>query len=168
MRAILPAGLALALTALPLHAQQAPRGCPDPAQRQFDFWVGEWEVTDSAGTRTMGTSEVTREENGCLVHEHWHGRGGGSGQSLNYYDPSGRWQQDWVGSGGGILHLAGGLDGTAMVLTGASKQPNGASQLQKVSWIPQPDGRVRQFWQVSNDGGATWTVSFDGWYRRRG
>jgi hypothetical protein len=30
-----------------------------------------------------------------------------------------------------------------------------------------PDGRVRQHWETSKDGGATWTTAFDGYYRRR-
>jgi hypothetical protein len=30
-----------------------------------------------------------------------------------------------------------------------------------------PDGRVRQTFQQSTDAGKTWTVSFDGYYRKR-
>ena len=46
--------------------------------------------------------------------------------------------------------------------------PNGAPVVQRISWTPEPDGRVRQMWQQSRDGGKTWTVAFDGWYRRKG
>ena len=34
-------------------------------------------------------------------------------------------------------------------------------------WQPLPDGRVRQLWESSKDGGETWTVAFDGYYARR-
>ncbi|HET7042606.1 MAG TPA: hypothetical protein VFI13_11325, partial [Gemmatimonadales bacterium] len=59
------------------------------------------------------------------------------------------------------------LENGAMVLEGDQVKA-GVSSRQKVMWIPEPDGRVRQFWQQSVDGGKTWTVAFDGWYRRTG
>ena len=36
----------------------------------------------------------------------------------------------------------------------------------RITWTPRPDGTVRQHWQTSLDGGATWTTAFDGAYRR--
>jgi hypothetical protein len=155
--------------ASPLDAQQAPPGCKTPMHRQFDFWVGSWVVTDSAGTRTLGHNEITLETAGCVIHERWTSAGtnGGTGQSLNVYDLATRqWAQDWVGSGGDVLHLRGGLKGSAMVLTGEGMTPSGAKQLNRVTWTPMPDGRVRQHWETSDDGGVTWAKSFDGWYRK--
>jgi hypothetical protein len=152
-------------------AAQAPPGCGASEHRQFDFWLGDWTVTDSTGTKVYGTNRVTSEESGCVVHEHWTSAGTGAnantGQSLNAYDlGTKQWSQDWVGSGGDVLHLRGGLVGGAMVLLGEAKDPRGTLLKQRVTWTPYPDGRVRQFWQTSSDGGTTWTVAFDGWYRR--
>ena len=162
----------LALTAClssAAFAQQGPpSGCVAPEHRQFDFWVGSWIVTDSAGGVTYGTSSVTSEEKGCLVHEHWAGSRGGTGQSLNYFDPSRQvWEQDWVGSAGGMVRLMGHLENGAMVLEGDTPQGKPTAH-QRVMWIPQPDGRVRQFWRQTADSGRTWTVVFDGYYRRTG
>lgn len=161
--------VALVLAAAPLAAQQAPPpACVGSDYRQFDFWVGDWEVTDSAGHVVYGTNLVTREEGNCLVHEHWVGSRGGTGQSLNFYDPTRKyWQQVWVGNDGLILSITGGLAGNAMVLTGEAANPGGQLMQQRASWTPEPDGRVRQYWQQSSDGGKTWTVAFDGWYRPR-
>jgi len=176
-------GLGLGLAALllvgGLASQQPLPSCAGPEHRQFDFWVGDWVVTDSAGSRILGTNRVTREEAGCLIHEHWTGGppggggggggGGGTGQSLNFYDrATGRWAQVWVASTGNVLRLEGQLEGTAMRLEGETRRPDGATVRNRITWTPQPDGRVRQTWQVSRDGGATWQVSFDGWYRRAG
>jgi hypothetical protein len=36
----------------------------------------------------------------------------------------------------------------------------------RITWTPQPDGRVRQFWETSSDGGQTWNAAFDGLYVR--
>ena len=98
--------LAASLLASAAGAQQAPPGCNSAAHRQFDFWVGDWTVTDSARTVTYGSNLVTREEAGCLVHEHWAGSKGGTGQSFNFHEPrTGKWEQVWVAAGGGNLHL---------------------------------------------------------------
>lgn len=159
----------LPLLAVTASGQQAtPNSCADADHRQFDFWVGDWEVTDSAGTTVYGTNRVSREESGCLVHENWAGSRGGTGQSLNFFDPLKRqWEQVWVGSDGLVLQIVGHLKGASMVLEGEGMGPGGKVVRQRAAWTPQADGRVRQFWEQSADGGATWTVAFDGWYRRR-
>jgi hypothetical protein len=36
---------------------------------------------------------------------------------------------------------------------------------QRITWERQPDARVRQLWESSEDG-VTWTVAFDGFYSR--
>ena len=35
---------------------------------------------------------------------------------------------------------------------------------QRIVWTAQPDGSVRQIWSSSEDGGASWSVVFDGRY----
>jgi hypothetical protein len=149
-------------------ARQAPPGCTAAEHRQFDFWIGDWTVTDSAGTAALGTNQITREEAGCLLHEHWRGGQGGTGQSFNFYNrQTGRWEQVWVASGGNVLRLAGGLQGKSMVLEGDAVSPAGAAIRNRIAWTPEPDGRVRQVWSTSTDGGKSWRVTFDGWYRKK-
>ncbi len=150
-------------------AQQATRAsCAGAEHRLFDFWAGDWMVTDSAGTRTYGTNRVTSEEAGCVLHERWRGAGGGSGQSLNFYDRTTRqWAQVWVASTGVVLRLEGQLEGSAMRLEGETRDAAGRLVRNRLLWTPQPDGRVRQTWYVSPDSAQTWQVTFDGWYRRR-
>lgn len=157
-----------ALLARPASSQQPAPGCTAAEHRQFDFWLGDWTVTDSAGGTPYGTNVVTAEESGCLVHEHWRGSRGGTGQSLNFYDAQAkRWEQVWVASGGSVLTLTGGLDGKRMVLEGDTTSPNGQVSRNRIAWTPKPDGRVRQVWSTSTDGGKTWKVTFDGWYRKK-
>ncbi len=160
----------LSLVIVTTVAAQQPPGpaCGAPEQRQFDFWVGDWEVTDSAGATVYGTNHVALEEGRCLIHENWAGSRGGTGQSLNFFDPmTRRWEQVWVGSDGLVLQITGGLKNTSMVLEGDALGQGGKKTRQRASWTPQADGRVRQFWEQSTDGGATWAVAFDGWYRRK-
>jgi hypothetical protein len=171
LRLVAPSLVALLFAAAPTtaRAQGAPPGCKTPMHRQFDFWLGEWTVTDSARTKVMGRNSVTLEDAGCTIHEHWVAGGSvpNTGQSLNAYDLVTRqWGQDWVGSGGDVLHLRGGLKDGSMVLEQAGPGPNGGTLHQRVTWTPKPDGRVRQHWETSTDGGRTWATSFDGWYAR--
>lgn len=156
----------LCLAPLALHAQSTPPatppGCSAPEHRQFDFWIGEWTVTDSAGIRVFGHNRIVSEDGGCLLLERWISAGTGpnvsTGHSVNAYDRATKqWGQDWVGNDGTVLHIRGGLVDGRMVLASAN---------QRITWTLQPDGRVRQLWESSTDGGKTWTAAFDGWYRR--
>jgi len=141
--------------------------CVAPEYRQFDFWVGDWDVLDPAGN-VVGTNKVTREYDGCVVQEHWEARGPQKqiGSSFNTYNPGTRqWHQTWVDSTGGFLLLDGAFADGRMVLSADMTNKRGRLK-HLIAWTPQPDGRVRQFWETSSDDGQTWKPSFDGMYVR--
>lgn len=162
----------LAATGAPAQTVPAPapaaQACTTPEQRQFDFWVGEWDVTKPDGA-VAGRSRIERILGDCVVFEHWTGASGFAGKSFNLYNAgSGRWEQYWVDQSGARLHLQGGLQGERMVLSGVQDKPNpqtGLPQHERISWTPNADGSVRQLWETSNDDGKTWSTSFDGLYR---
>jgi hypothetical protein len=145
-----------------------PRPCFADEYRQFDFWLGEWEVDGGLDGKTpVGKSSITRIANGCALHENWRSLQGGDGQSLNVFEQSaGHWTQFWIGADGIVLRLTGGLENGAMVLSGELPMPNNKIQLQRITWTPLPDGRVSQRWQTSDDGGANWQTSFLGFYKK--
>lgn len=145
----------------------APPTCDRPEHRQFDFWVGDWNVTNEG--KRAGTNLVTLEESGCLVHEHWTGIEGGTGQSFNYFDRSdGKWHQIWVSSTGSILNLSGEYLNRRLVLTGERKPRDGNGMVQhKLTFVHNEDGSVRQVWHASKDGGHTWSTVFDGLYTKK-
>lgn len=139
--------------------------CSEFEHRQFDFWLGDFQVSDTTGS-VVGTNRITRVANGCGLNEYWRGGNGNNGTSLNWYEPAtGEWHQLWVGLGL-YLRLSGGLENGSMVLSGARETPRGAV-VDRISWTPLEDGRVRQHWEVSSDGGASWQTLFDGLYARR-
>ena len=141
--------------------------CSAPEHRQFDFWLGDWRVTDAAG-ELAGHNTVDRILGGCVVRERWQGAAGSHGTSYNIYDAArGRWHQTWVDDRGLLLQLDGGLEDGDMVLRGhRPRRDGGGTALHEVRWTPLADGRVRQRWQVSTDGGASWREVFDGYYSR--
>ena len=70
-----------------------------PEFRQFDFWAGTWDVQDADG-KFAGRNSITLEERGCVLVERWKSASGGTGLSINYYDPRAKaWTQNWVGLG---------------------------------------------------------------------
>jgi hypothetical protein len=116
-----------------------------PEHRQFDFWLGEWDVTNAAGD-PAGTNVVTSELDGCLIQEHWTGVFGGRGRSLNAYDSdTGTWHQTWVAASDiGHLRMSGGLDGAVMTMAGVRTQPNGVQWFDDYTWTPiDPDQLVQ-------------------------
>jgi len=144
-------------------AQTAPPACQTAEYRQFDFWLGEWEVFLPNGKKA-GESRIESIAAGCALLENWSGNGGFSGKSVNMYDRDDqRWHQTWVDSSGSRLDLAGVFADRRMVLSSAAK----AGPVQRIAWSVDDDGSVRQLWESSSDEGKTWTVQFDGRYVRR-
>jgi hypothetical protein len=140
--------------------------CVAPEFRQFDFWLGHWKVIGPKGQQ-VGTSEISRVSEGCAIREQWTDSNGKGGMSLNYYDPAEKqWHQDWVGGDDTILHLHGGLEDGAMVMNGVIKGSKG-TYLNRITWTPLPEGKVKQEWAISTDDGATWKTSFAGIYAKQ-
>jgi len=161
--------VAQALPPAPAPPPATPAACTAAEYRQFDFWLGDWDVSTPDG-RAAGRNVITRIAGGCALHENWAGRGGFTGQSLNGWNARTRqWQQTWLDSSGGRLDLAGGWRDGAMVLEGSAPHPQtaGATLRHRIAWTPRADGSVRQHWQTSEDGGTTWSTAFDGRYVRR-
>lgn len=140
--------------------------CSDPAYRQFDFWLGEWEVRKPDGT-LAGTNRIEKDYGGCVLRERYATPTGYTGESLNTYDVARKvWHQTWVDNSGLLLLLDGGLIDGRMVLEGPGQGPDGGAVRHRISWTPNPNGTVRQFWET-NDAGGKWTVAFDGMYTRK-
>ena len=135
--------------------------CSDPAYRQFDFWIGQWQVFKTDGT-LAGSNRIEKEYGGCVLHERYSTPKGYQGQSLNTYDTTRKlWHQTWVDNTGLLLLLEGHLVDGRMVLEGAS-----GTTRHRITWTPNADGSVRQFWE-STDAGGQWTGAFDGLYRKK-
>jgi len=161
--------LTIAATA---NAQEGPpsasaRPCEAAAELvQFDFWLGTWDVFLEDG-RPAGVNTITKEQAGCLLVERWTSIRGGTGTSLNYFDPgTGEWVQTWVGADGSVIDLRGGLQEDGSMLLDGFIQYVGRDTRNRLRgrWTPLDDGRVSQFFEESEDGGRTWSEWFLGFY----
>ena len=155
----------LAAAAVGCAAAQAPQPCSEPQSRQFDFWIGDWDVFMPDG-KLAGTNRIVPVY-GCVLHESWKSAKV-EGQSLNRYDSErGVWHQTWVDSTGSLLLIEGGLRDGSMVMSDAGVAGRKeAAAINEIRWTRQDDGSVRQLWRTSRDGGKTWETAFDGKYVR--
>jgi len=141
--------------------------CLAPEFRQFDFWLGDWKVSDPTGTYA-GDNLVTSEQDGCLLVEHWKSSSGAeTGTSFNYFDVRDKkWHQLYIdnsGNAGAFPAMAGELkDGKMTLLTAATDAP-----LSRWTWYSLDSNRVRQMAEQSTDGGKTWSITWDSVYVKK-
>lgn len=143
-------------------ANRSLKPCSAAAYRQFDFWLGQWDITEAGGP--AGTNVVEPLLGGCAIRENYLDPDGGSvGTSLNSYDADTKqWRQTWVADYGTDYRMAGGLDASGtMVLTGERINAlNGRLLIDTWKWTPidgntmvqtgritvPATGRDEQFW----------------------
>jgi hypothetical protein len=137
-----------------------------PEFRQFDFWIGEWDVKTPQGG-LAGTSSVQLILGQCIIFENWTSGAGSSGKSFNLYDVNDKkWHQTWVSDKGNFTHYIGGLKDDSMVIV-ADTTAGGKKSLARMTLSKLPSGDVRQFGENSADDGKTWTAAFDLIYSRK-
>jgi hypothetical protein len=155
------AGLGLAIGALLASAPAMASPCDSlPEYRQFDFWVGEWDVTDHG--KKIAESSIQRIVGQCIIFENYSEPPDYAGKSFNFYDASLRkWRQTWVDSNGGVSEFTGGFQDGAMRLEGETHRANGKRVLRRMVLSPLERGRVRQYSERSLDEGKTWGVAYD-------
>ena len=184
LSAILTAALQAA-AAQPAATPPKPFDCSAPEHRQFDFWIGEWEVVPNPATqppnaapsqpgRKPAVNVIEKAHGGCVLIENWDdgtGGTGGRGQSFNIYDRSRqRWHQTWVDNGGSLHQYWGAFTDGKMVFEGEVPLPSGARfqgrRTVRLSFTPMGPDQVRQFSESLNVDG-TWGVNYDLIYTRR-
>lgn len=145
-----------------------------PQMREFDFWLGEWDVYPNGANVIVGNSKIEMASGGCMILENWTAIGGvpHNGKSMNYVDPvTGKWEQLWIGSGGinrnNPQKFVNGVykDG-AMRFDFEQFSAQGKQTGRFIFFNEGPD-QVRQFNEVSSDGGKTWTTVYDFVYKRK-
>ncbi len=150
------------------NVQAQAQSCQSEAHRAFDFWIGEWQVSNADGSNA-GENLITSEQNGCLIKESWRSASGSfTGTSLNFYHPvKKRWQQLWIDNGGGYLELHGHREANKMILRSEpSINKEGKTVVQQITWALNDDKTVQQTWQTLLDGKVDKLV-FDGLYQAR-
>lgn len=139
-----------------------------PEAKQFDFWVGEWNVFGLNGAK-VGESNIQKILNENIILENWTGNGGFSGKSFNHYHiASGQWIQYWVDQGSGRIYFEGNFDKAQNAMVFHEKlNPDPEKPDRRLTFFNIASDSVRQFSQQSTDGGKTWSVEYDFMYVRK-
>ena len=170
MNALKAAGLLLCWVNCTVHSLPSPqpkRPCEGSSQyKQFDFWVGEWDVT--AQGKIIAQSSIQKIVDGCVVLENYSQTGGYTGKSLNFYDAVlGKWRQTYVDSTGRVAEFVGEYKDGAMRFEGEAHLANGQKRISRMSFYDLGADRIRQQAENSTDGGKTWRTVVDLLYVRR-
>jgi hypothetical protein len=161
--------LASALLAAGLPAFMKAEGtapaCATPEHRQFDFWVGDWDVSDIGDAKPSMWIKVEKILDDCALKESYRDVNGMVGESVSVYDASRKvWHQTWSTNRGALLVLEGGLENGRMVFRATEATKDGPVQW-RAFWIPQGE-EVRETAETSADGGKTWKTKFDIVFRK--
>jgi tetratricopeptide (TPR) repeat protein len=141
-----------------------------PENRQFDFWVGDWDAVTTSDGVPAGISHIERTIGDCVIWENWSSLNSTySGKSYNTYNSNlKRWEQFWVDNVGGMVHFYGSFaNGVMDFYTDDVPQPDGTKARRHLQFFNQSADQVRQFSQISADTGKTWTVEYDLTYNRK-
>lgn len=148
-------------------AQPAPPpACLTSEYRQFDFWIGTWDVVNTKDGTPAGSSVIEKIYRGCTLRENW-SEPDMSGGSLNTYVATDKqWHQTWTDSQGTWREFVGGLVDGKMVLVWKhpSQKTPGVTVHERMIFTPNPDGTVRQYSDASKDG-TTWVERYDYTYK---
>lgn len=175
---------ALLTSVTPLTAQQSgtapaqPQASQTPCltaapRRQFDFWVGSWDVFPWAAPATaaqqLGTNDITVIEQGCALLESWRDMNGVTGRSLNWFDRNLQtWRQLWIDQNGGTLdYTSATVREGEMQFLGFTLDRQRRRVEQRLTFTRHHADTLRQLFETSLDSGRTWTPGFDGRYIRR-
>jgi hypothetical protein len=161
------------ILALPLAAMaQAPAlpTCDGPEWKQFDFWLGDWELSYKAadGRTLRSRNKVTKILDGCVLLEQFAGAPGTrlDGHSVSTYDRNvKRWKQTWVDNSASYLDFTGGFAEEKMILVRDAER-QGKKFKQRMVWQDIRADALKWLWQRSDDGGATWSTQWEIDYSR--
>ena len=133
-------------------------------ENQFDFWLGNWDVT--WGEDDKGTNRIEKILDGKIIQENFTAPDL-IGMSVSAYDAEhGLWRQTWVDNSGGYLDFTGKFEDGKMILS-REAVIKGQACKQRMVWFDIQEFKFEWNWERSDDGGNTWHVAWNIHYTRK-
>jgi hypothetical protein len=137
------------------------------ANRQLDFWLGDWTVT-YPGMAGNSASKVSLDLGKCLLVESWDGAKGHTGKNMFAYSADDQtWHGMFADNEGRVHIFEGKVSNGSAEFTGPSRGPDGQKVLNRIKVVRVDANNVEQSWEKSTDNGATWATAFNGHYSRK-
>lgn len=136
---------------------------------QFDFWLGNWELT--WGDNGRGTNEISRILDGRIIHENFNSTPDDDsppfkGVSVSAYDaPNDQWRQTWVDNQGGYLDFVGSFAEGKMILSREAIVQDKPVK-QRMVWFNIREDSFDWAWERSEDDGRSWQTIWPIHYTR--
>ena len=135
--------------------------------RQFDFWLGKWDLT--WGEDGRGSNRISAILDEHVIQEEFDGTPsiplkGISVSAFNFN--LGKWQQTWVDNSGSYLDLVGEFKNEEMIL---EREANiqGKSIKQRMIFYNISADELDWNWERSDDNGENWQVLWKIHYTRK-
>jgi hypothetical protein len=167
------------MSGAPLHSQDetttdasvaGPPALPAEAH-QFDFWLGDWDLTWEGGGR--GRNRISRILDGQVIQEQFSGSTARLddrqllGLSVSVYVPAlGAWRQTWVDSSGNYLDFIGTYADGKLTLS-MERAVNGRPAKYRMVFYNIATDTLDWNWERSEDGGQSWELLWRIHYQRR-
>ena len=156
----------------PLLAQRLP--CSSPQFRQFDFWIGEWDVFGKTGQKA-GDSKISLILDSCIILEEWTSANMQqglryAGKSFNTWNAATKeWQQTWVDNRSNTTAFTHGKYEEKKIIFNTDPFPFSKDTIavRRLTFFDLGKDKVRQLGEITKDKGATWVTEYDLEYRRR-
>ena len=149
---------------------QRPAGCTSTESRQFDFWLGEWDVSPGRSPVVIAESSITLHDQGCVILEHWRPFRNAHGHSINVYDATeGKWRQTWADASGARTEYSGSVDAEGVIRLDnlSPPQPGAPGGGQRMNFQRLDANTVQQWGEAYSEAQQSWTTTWSFTYRRR-
>lgn len=155
------------------------KACAAPEHRQFDFWIGEWDLvlrarkspTSDEWSEATATNHIRSLLGGCVIEESFTAAGPESpwaGVSVSSYQPqTSKWRQTWVDDQGSYLAFAGGWQDGKMTLLGEPRVKEGKTIQMRMVFSEIRQDHIYWTWERTEDAGGAWTPMMTIRYTRR-
>ena len=151
--------------------------CSAAEHRQFDFWIGDWQLvvrTRSAPgadtwVESRATNEIRATYGGCAIEEHFRAEGPDepwSGHSVSTY-AEGKWRQTWVDDQGSYMTFVGRFSSGEMILDGEPMTKDGKSFRMRMVFTAITKEALTWRWERTDDDGAHFRPTMTIEYARR-
>lgn len=154
-----------------VKAQSDTTPCSLPESKQFDFWLGEWNLSwkDTDGRELNGTNKINKILDGCVVQENFETADGTfKGTSVSLYNQRlKKWQQTWVDNAGAYLDFTGEFSNDRMELSRDGKDKNGKPIQLRMIFYNITNNEFDWNWEKTDDNGTNWKVLWKIHYKRK-